>query len=1094
MVLSFEPTTPPKFINVKHSSPSIPILNSSKFLTHTEDLQINKKPQKSLHSVEAAQAAQNAYANHIKFKAAVAAAERNGKNIPTPFVSSRQSVPAKIDEGDTPANCKNVGIANVGNKNQSTSRPLKLRRSSAHVSRLFSESFSSNLNTQKTNSNFNTISENFLNSKNSPGNASAFRDTQTHNRYTYNHSQSQIINSISRSKVLHPGKSVDRSFRQSQGIRRFPVGQSKLQNPSQLEHQNKNQHLTSIYHHNSSFGDTSLHWTQETPRNSKNFLSGNSKNYYTPTALNMQRSQLDKKMEIKKDGMPSSSGIPTKNNKPYQPPKNSLDKDEIKKINNALESLLNKHPERRINKEITRDSSGVEFYKLPLNHRSLESDETLTDNTNEDGTSSFSSQSSAEENDDISEFYNETQDNDRSDSRLTNDSYLNTDAETLSQLDESTNLEGIDDDQDLDLDDTMTKNFVDPKNPLYKKMTKVTPLIASNFPKYNEPVIRFLKPNEILTEELPEEVLNLLKWQCSNITPKVLRSILKRTKFTIFKSTKFWLGLYGKHMKSAAFEKFNGSQKVNHFPGTFEIGRKDRLYRNVSRLNSKRKSLKNRRSVISGKINVNSSSSNSKSVSTFNPQTSFFTNLSTTNPFATPGAPNEPNEPETFVIKNYDFLPTTYVLPKDRLQLIREWSEGSKFIIKPCASARGIGIKVLNKFSSLPSVFKNEKTASTTKRKLLVQKYLGNPLLINGHKFDLRLYVLVTAFDPLSIYLYDNGLVRFATHPYSKSNFKNRYAHLTNYSINKNSSVFEKNDNPFECEGHKWTLKALFQKLKLEHGETKIDLLWRKITDIIVKTFMSIEAHVNTLVLRSCSGQGSSSSGARSGNSGICFEVFGVDVMIDNEFKPWLIEVNISPSLNQNSILDKHVKEGMLCDSLNLVGFRIPFNRLGKNQPSASSQNVNDTDTATCLKNVVPKLSISAVSNLSSTTAITQISSFTSTFYKNTNKNMQKIKNLNKAKRTKFVSNWLTYSIFQKLKILEKLSLEDKIIIRNYEDEYSRKGDFYQIFPPEKSRNLFAYDDLFERPRYGNCLIQAWLYKLSGLSRKGVTELIGSLQ
>jgi tubulin polyglutamylase TTLL4 len=72
--------------------------------------------------------------------------------------------------------------------------------------------------------------------------------------------------------------------------------------------------------------------------------------------------------------------------------------------------------------------------------------------------------------------------------------------------------------------------------------------------------------------------------------------------------------------------------------------------------------------------------------------------------------------------------------------------------LKPANNACGRGIKLINKNSSLPK-----------KGQFVICKYLMKPHLINGLKYDLRLYVLITSYEPLTIYIYKDGLVRFAT-------------------------------------------------------------------------------------------------------------------------------------------------------------------------------------------------------------------------------------------------------------------------------------------------------------------------------------------
>ena len=67
------------------------------------------------------------------------------------------------------------------------------------------------------------------------------------------------------------------------------------------------------------------------------------------------------------------------------------------------------------------------------------------------------------------------------------------------------------------------------------------------------------------------------------------------------------------------------------------------------------------------------------------------------------------------------------------------------------------------------------------------------PHLIDGLKYDLRLYVFINGISPLRMYLYKDGLARFATCKYQKPsdrNLDNLFMHLTNYAINKESDNY----------------------------------------------------------------------------------------------------------------------------------------------------------------------------------------------------------------------------------------------------------------------------------------------------------------
>lgn len=111
---------------------------------------------------------------------------------------------------------------------------------------------------------------------------------------------------------------------------------------------------------------------------------------------------------------------------------------------------------------------------------------------------------------------------------------------------------------------------------------------------------------------------------------------------------------------------------------------------------------------------------------------------------------------------------------------------------------------------------------------------MKKPLLIDGLKFDCRLYVLVLSVDPLRIYLFKEGLARFSTDAYqapSKKNLSNLYMHLTNYAINcKNKGVFKFNQGLEESStGHKRTFTSILEHISknFEEGDKKIEKMMK---------------------------------------------------------------------------------------------------------------------------------------------------------------------------------------------------------------------------------------------------------------------------
>ena len=133
---------------------------------------------------------------------------------------------------------------------------------------------------------------------------------------------------------------------------------------------------------------------------------------------------------------------------------------------------------------------------------------------------------------------------------------------------------------------------------------------------------------------------------------------------------------------------------------------------------------------------------------------------------------------------------------------------------------------------------------------------MSNPHLIEGFKYDLRIYALVSGFDPLKIYLFKEGLVRFATQKYTNSQKATslRYVHLTNYSVNKKNEEYIKNTgaNGGNAGGDdggdggenasKWNLAQL--KNYFDKVGINFKTVMHRIKDVVIKTLQSVEPHI----------------------------------------------------------------------------------------------------------------------------------------------------------------------------------------------------------------------------------------------------------
>lgn len=213
-------------------------------------------------------------------------------------------------------------------------------------------------------------------------------------------------------------------------------------------------------------------------------------------------------------------------------------------------------------------------------------------------------------------------------------------------------------------------------------------------------------------------------------------------------------------------------------------------------------------------------------------------------------------------------------IPKDTIHNL--------WIIKPANLSRGRNIKMCSSLSEIRSLTDDGKFKSMNSQ-WIIQKYIENPLLITGRKFDIRLYVLITSMNPFTLWFYREYYIRLSPLKYSTDDKNTASIHLTNFSVSKYVAVSEDEVYKERMLSRSQFREYLSQTVSLNAG----DLLEVRIKSLLKKMFAGAPALIS--------------------DRPNTFEMLGVDILIDEDLIPWVLEVNASPSMEMGTSVTTQV-------------------------------------------------------------------------------------------------------------------------------------------------------------------------------------------